>query len=126
MTIPEIFAETRPAKFLGEVPPGTHVKQNQIAVSTGELTTSGLLTCVALEVSSPEKVLFSHVDASADSGQLAYHIRNNFDSEAKVRVINSSVDDVVTVHARNKCLQALSFAGVTSPVEYVAWQEKWQ
>ena len=111
--------------FLGEVPPGTHVGQNQIAISDGELTTSGLLTCVALEVSSPGKVLFSHVDACSDSGQLAYHIRKNFGFQARVRIINSSEDDVFTAHARNKCLQALSFAGVKSPVEYVAWEEKW-
>jgi hypothetical protein len=54
--------------------PGTEVKQGEIATSSGELSTSGLYTCVALGLSTRDKTFLAHVDAGCCPSILAHWI----------------------------------------------------
>ncbi len=58
--------------------PGTEIKQGEIGTSSGELSTSGLFTCVALGLSTRDKTFLAHVDAVCCPSILAHWIDTTF------------------------------------------------
>jgi hypothetical protein len=105
--------------FVENPPDYYNVKMNEVAVSTGELQTSALYTCVGLAITQNEKKLLAHVTAGTNEWVLAAIIGQNFDKTQpmKVTLINGG-DGPMTGHATTKCLRALELGGIEGQPGY--------
>jgi len=95
--------------------PGTKIKQGEIGTSSGELSTSGLYTCVALGLSTKDKSFLAHVDAGCCPSILAHWIDTTFEagSVPTVHLWNHASTEVPLFgHAAKVVDQALALSRV--------------